>query len=246
MKSTIKKNPIVYVFLSFLLIVSFTNCNTTKFNFLSNTKVGILGIEGNVSIYSVDDDFNTNSDNDGIISVSIAKMLGSDNPEIITAQDRIDYAEEYLRYSLENMANIQVVDKETVFQNQIYQNSNGTIFSYMETNIPSKGYKKSLLSLGSKKTRMLLKDIKADYLVSASFEFCKHLIKENNTTELFPVVKMNVHVFDANGREVVRKTYLAESSNSVKVEGTYDKNAFVELFPEVTETVINKFIVDYL
>ena len=103
-----------------------------------------------------------------------------------------------------------------------------------------------MLALGAKKARLLMEETGAKGLVSAEFEFDKRTEKK----EVVAVVKMKIRLFDASGKNVVTHDFVAESAERVKIHGMYDskydKDEFVELFKPTIETVIKKFIMEYL
>jgi hypothetical protein len=91
-----------------------------------------------------------------------------------------------------------------------------------------------------------MKEVGASGLISAEFEFDKRISRN----QVSAVVKMKVRLFDERGKNVLTKEYMAESADKLDVHGIYDnkydKEAFVEFFKPVTETVIRTFIMECL
>ncbi len=221
-------------------------CESTKLELNSFSPIAILSVEGNQVVHEIDSNNEIDEDADGILSDALNKALGSKNPEVSSAQNRVDYAEECLRLSLEDIAGIQVVDKETLTACDNYKYAKSNILSFMETGVVATGYEPGMLSLGAKKSRILMKEIGAAGLISAEFEFDKR-IKQN---KISAVVKMKVRLFDEKGKNVFMREYMSESADKLDVHGIYDnkydKEAFVEFFKPVTETVIRTFIMEFM
>ena len=58
---------------------------------------------------------------------------------------------------------------------------------------------------------------------------------------------MDVDIYDCRGHQKIMDTFTADSSQLVEILKTnYDKDALVELFPEIIDLVINQFIVKYM
>lgn len=233
--------------LSLVIPAVITSCaSTTRTSISDFSPIAIIGVEGNPTVLRVDSNNETDEDAGGVLSNAINKALDGKNPEIVTAQDRVDFAADALRHLLEDLAGIEVIDMETVAGCDSYKYANMNVLSFMNTNIAATGYEEGMLALGSKKARLLMEETGAKGLVSAEFEFDKRTEKK----EVVAVVKMKIRLFDASGKNVVSHDFVAESAERVKIHGMYDskydKDEFVELFKPTIETVIKKFIMEYL
>ena len=51
------------------------------------------------------------------LSDLVTRLIDSKNPELITYQDRIDYAEESIHYILPDLAGVEILDKKDVVAN---------------------------------------------------------------------------------------------------------------------------------
>lgn len=224
----------------------FAGCASTKLELASFSPLGVLSVQGNLVVHEVDSANEIDEDAGGMISDALNKALGGKNPEVSTAQNRVDYAEECLRLSLEDIAGIQVVDREKLTGSDNYKYAKTNVLSFMDTSVVATGYEPDMLSLGAKKSRILMKEVGASGLISAEFEFDKRISRN----QVSAVVKMKVRLFDERGKNVLTKEYMAESADKLDVHGIYDnkydKEAFVEFFKPVTETVIRTFIMECL
>ena len=224
----------------------FLSCASTKISISDYSPVGILGVEGNPTILAVDFDNQKDEDAGGTLSNAINKLIDGKNPEILTAQDRVDFAEECLRHALEEIAGVEVVDKEKITQSENYKYAKLNILSMTNTNCVAAGYQQDMLSLGAKKARVLMQESGAKGLISLEFEFDKKLSKK----ELYAVVKMKVRFIGSNGREILNKEFVEESTEKIKVHGlydsNYDKDTFVTFYPPIIESIINKFVLEYM
>ncbi|MBQ0052312.1 MAG: hypothetical protein KBT11_09675 [Treponema sp.] len=224
--------------------LSLAGCASTKVSLSEFSPVAVIGVDGNPSLYLVDDNYETDEDADSALTASVNKYLEGKNPEYLTAQDRLDYAEDYLRRALAEIGGFEVLDKDFVTKSDDYIYAKGaSLLGFMDPTISATGYQSNMQTMGAKKARMLMGALGAKALVSAQFEFDK----KKNLNDVTAVVKMKVHFIDAQGKEVVNKEYMAESSESVRnMGGKYNKDALVDLYPAVIENIINKFVVEYV
>lgn len=85
-----------------------------------------------------------------MITNSINKIFGKNNPEIQTAQDRINYADEQFAYLLETNMGITVVPKDKIINSKQYKAITPSIFTFSDTKIYADNYKK-IDEIGSQK-----------------------------------------------------------------------------------------------
>ncbi len=70
---------------------------------------------------------------------------------------------------------------------------------------------------------------------------------DNLKADLGAMGTMNVIMYNSNGKKVIDDQFTVISNESVEMYLTkYDKDAMVELFPDVIDQLINRFIVKYL
>lgn len=229
------------------VIFCLSGCASNRFSFLDMSPVAISSVEGSPSVFLVDDDYITDEDSGGVITNTVNKLLYSDNPEIYSAQDRVDIAEQYLRDALESIAGVATVPKETVVSNKTYK-QNVNPFSYANTNVVASGYKKDSLTFGSQVARKIIREIGAKSLVSLYFEFDKKFAQKPDGKYVSAVVKMRANIMNENGKLVAYDDFMEESSKTVKCYSgaNYDREEFIQLYPEIIENAVNRFVLSYV
>jgi len=228
-----------------ILSISLFSCASTKVSLKELSPVAVIDVEGNQRILTVDSDYKPDEDAGGVLDNAVNKMIDSNNPEILTAIDRINYADNYLRNTLKELGGMEVIEKETVTSSKTYKYANKNFLGFMSTNYAGEGYVQGNLSFGAKTSRVLEEEFGASSLLSTEFAFYKIY----HDGGVYPVVVMNVNVFDKAGKKVISKTYKTEGITPVKTYGfykSYEKQEFVDLFPEVIESVINSFVMEYI
>ena len=91
----------------------FISCGTTqKINPEANTKLAILSIYGNAALpwYELDKNGNEPSPSQGLLGKALTSMFDMENPEMLTAEDRLNYAEDYLKKAFYENFNIEAAD----------------------------------------------------------------------------------------------------------------------------------------
>ncbi len=185
---------------------------------------------------TVDEDDQINED--GLINSMLNKSINAKNPEINSNKDRIEMAEDKVLTMLINKGNFKLIDKDTVLNNKVYKEVPNGLLDFMSATCIPVGYKK--LSPDSRKiARMIMDSLGAKSLMYITFQF----EKEKSHSQVYARTTMSVRILNDKGKMVVRKDYIALSSNGVRMYGnSYDKESLVALFPESIEAAVNKFI----
>lgn len=224
----------------------FVSCGT-QINLADYSKTAITTVEGNQIVYKTNDFYEVkDEDKFGFLTTQLNTKINGSNPEIETAQDRVVYAEESLKRILEEINGLEFIEKDTVINSSKYKTDTLGFIDLTSANILAEGYKKGMSKPNKKSAKSLMKDIEANSLLSAVFEFDRR----QTTNKVFAVVKMRVKFFDNKGKLIINKEYIAESENFIETEtgidATYDKDELVALFPEATDAVITKFAMDFI
>ncbi len=237
----------VFLVLAAGAVFFFTGCASSNFSFTEMSPVAVSGVEGSPSVFLVDENYITDEDAGGAISNTVNKLLYADDPEIYSAQDRLDFAEQYLRQALETIADVKTVSKEEIVNNKTYK-QNVSPFSYTNTNVVASGYKKNSLTFGRKTARKIMSETGAGSLVSLYFEFDKKFTQKPDGKYVSAVIKMRANIMNQNGKLVVFDNFIEESSQSVKCYSGahYEKEEFIQLYPEIIENAINRFVLEYV
>ncbi len=222
-------------------------CASTKLALGALSPMAVLNVEGSSVIWEEADDFDYEAQEDeggGILATSVNKLLNSKNPELQTAADRMNYAEESLRHALEEKCGVQVLEKEKFTESNVYQYEILNLLGILSTNTTADGYRGGIVKLPAKKAQLLMSEIGAESLISAQFEITKKVANKN----IYPLVTMKVKVQNRRGKMVVDKEYSAQSASGVKTYGAYNKynkNDFVALINPLIDDVIGRFASEY-
>ena len=235
-----------------ILALIFTDCASNSFALNSYGSAAVVGVKGNKNLSEQTDTIFVRSDEEDIDDTSILslltdKFLHSENSELLTAQDRVDYAEEYFHTAIEEIAGIKVAEKNDVIESEAYKNSSKNIFEIFDTWISATGFNKNLYSIGAKKARMLMQELGVDMLITADFRFNKLFADESKVrTTVRAQVIMDVIVYDSNGKKIIMDSFEATSFEKLDVKRfKYDTDALIDSYPATIESVINKFIMKY-
>lgn len=222
-----------------------TGCASTKLALKDNSPLAIVTIVGNQIVTwntgDEDQDAGTN-----LLSGSINKMMDGNNPEILTAVDRLDFIDDSLRHFLPEFAGCSVVDKKTVVESELYQNTRKSIYNALESTSDATGYR-DFTTLGAKNARLFMTEFNAKSLLIINARFYKKISKGNKSSGVIDAyVELRFKLLDSRGREVVSRTYSALGDKSLTISGgSYDKKAFVEILNTASENAIKKFCLDY-
>lgn len=235
------------VFLAIFTTIFLSSCISNNFAINANEPVAILSVRGTLNVPWLEERDDDYKDLDGMITNSINKIFGKNNPEIQTAQDRINYADEQFAYLLETNMGITVIPKDKIINSKQYKAITPSIFTFSDTKIYADNYKK-IDEIGSQKTKLLLRELNAKSTIFVTFTFNKKVVEGSKLKgQITASVTMDVDVYDFKGHQKIMDTFTADSSQLVEILKTnYDKDALVELFPEIIDLVINQFIVKYM
>ena len=229
--------------------LSFSGCASAKIEKESISPLAIVTVTGNSSIpwYVLTKDGEEPSANKGLLQNAINSKFYDDDPEIASAYNRLDYAEDAVRRIFEDVAEIEFVDRETVLESKKYKSMNSGILSALNTTITATGYK-DLRTPDRYELKKLCEDVGAKGCLVLDFEFFKKSTKGNSISgEVVPYVKMRVKMYDTNGKEIKYKNYKVEGSQSLKISGRkYDTEAFVAMYPEVIDQLLTQAAMEFI
>lgn len=240
---------------SFLILVAtvvaiFSSCASSKVITLSeHSPVAVINLTSNHSIpyYSDETPDDEYGEDEGILGVSVSKFLYKESPELLTAPDRLDYAEEYLVKALEEIGGCEVVEKDTVINAEMYSKIGVNPLAKIGTKIYGEGYT-PFYNIGAKKARLLMNEIGAKSLIMAEFKFQKTLVKGTKLSgQLGGRAELEIKVFNEKGKNIIMNTYTATSFDTIEIRKlNYDKDELVELFPPLIENLINQFVLEFV
>lgn len=222
-------------------------CASTKLSMDTLSPVAFIDVEGNAVIWTEADEFDYEAQEDeggGVLATAVNKLIDGKNPELLTSEDRMNYAEESLRHAFEDNG-LTVMDKNIVVESKTYKYGTLNLLGIINTNSAADGYRKGLTSLPAKKARMFMEEIGANSILSAEFYFTKKIEHKR----AWPVVTMKINIQDKKGKKILSKDFTAESADSVQTYGMYDKYdkmEFIQLMNPLIDDVINRFTAEYL
>lgn len=232
--------------LSALLLAS---CGSTKVSLQENSPVVVLSILGNSQIPWTADDPNDpdEAESDGLLSSMVNKLIDGDNPEIVTAIDRLDYADDSLRHILPEITGCEILDKNTVLESEAYEDLKASYFNALSSTKRATGYK-DLTTIGAKEARLAFQEFGAKSGILLNFTFQKKLLTGNKWNgELRGIVTMKAKVLNERGRELHNKTYTAQTTERIKISShQYKKDKFVASINSAIDDVIRQFAVDLM
>ena len=228
----------------FIWLTALLGCGSTKVNVSECGSIVVFSVTGSMSVPYIEEKDDEYKDMDGLLTKSANAIFSRDNPEIAGARDRVDFCVDELQLLFEETAGLRVVPKETLLESETYKNMSAGILGYLETEVYATGYK-MINEIGSKRARILMSEIGADSMISADFKFNK-IITEGTELKgrIAAVVTATFNLYDSRGKNVIQDTIEVQSQQTVEIDFlNYDKQALVDLFPELVDQAINTFIV---
>ncbi len=245
------KKSIFLVLTLLALTACLSGCKSAPIALEEHTPIAVVTVVGNHSLPWKDGDDPNAADpdknQDGTLTTLVNKLIGGNNVEFTSGQDRIDYAYDAFNSLLEEVGGFEVVPKDTVQHSREYTDSRENIFNILEARVKATGTK-DFMKAGSMRARSFTKDMGAKSLIFAEFKFQKVNVRGNKWTgQVAAGVTMRVRVLDDHGKELIDREYKATSPDALQISGRkYDKDRLVEMVNETIDLVINRFIMDYI
>lgn len=242
-----KKN-VVFIPLLALAAIIFASCGSTKIPLKEHSPVAVITITGNAQVPWLTDGNDDTEDgtSDGLLSTMVNKLIDGENPEIVTAVDRLDYANDSVFQILPDMTGAEFISKEEFLASEAYEDIDSTYFNLLASVKTATGYK-DLTAMGAKRTRMLLKGAGAKSGIFLDFTFQKKQLKGNKWNGKFcGLVTLKAKVVNEKGKTILNKTYVAQTSEVTRVSShKYDKGAFVATLNEAIDSTIRMFAMEF-
>ncbi len=243
-----KKN-VVFVALAASASILLASCGSTKIAIQEHSPVAVFSIVGNSQVPWVADDPNNpdEADADGVLSSVVNKLIDGQNPEIVTALDRLDYADDSIHQILPEITGCEVLEKNVVLSSEGYDELKPSYFNLLASTKTATGYK-DLTTLGSKNARIAMSKIGAKSAIVLNFTFQKKLLKGNKWNgELCGLVTMKAKLLNERGKELLNKTYVAQTTERTKISShKYDKDSFVNTLKEGIDSAIRMFALEFV
>jgi len=244
-----KSSPATFACITALLLISAGCASTKNISLEEKSPMAVISIIGTNLVAWHEQTQNDNDESlstDGAFNALLNKAIDSKNPEIATAVDRLDYADESFRRIMEETAGLQILDKSKVVDTDVYEYTRGSFYNSLSDSVCATGYK-DMTVIGAKKARMLEAELGAKSLATMDFNFKKTVIKGNRQNgRLAAFVTMKVKILDERGREFINKEYTGVSARSTPIiSGYYKKEELLSLINETIDGLITQFAVEF-
>lgn len=234
--------------ISAIICAAITGCASTKIEPAALSPAAIITIKGNGSLpwFEIING-KESSANEGLIDSMINSRAYSDDPEISTAIDRLEYADESIRRNLGEQLNIEFVEKQTLVNSKWYKRLNEGFFSSIDTSIKPEGYK-DISSLDKIESQGISKETLANSFIFLKYEFFKEVISGSKINgKVAPFIRMTVTIRDAKGKELMYKIYKIRGTDAIRIMGRdYDKAALAELYYPLIDQLAVQFAISLM
>lgn len=231
-----------------ILSLAFIGCASSKIEASSLSPVALLTVTGNTSLpwHTITDGKETSA-NQGLLQKNLDAKFFSDDPELAERYNRLDYAEEAFSRIFGEILDIKVLEKEAVIGSKHYRAMGEGLFHSLNTTITAGDYK-DLRSPDKYYMRKLCSDLGAESCLVLSFEFFKKVVTGSTISgEITPYVNLKVKLYNKEGKQIFYKTYSSMGSQLLPTRGRlYDKEALVALYPEVIDSLLTKFAMEFI
>lgn len=227
-----------------------TGCASTKISLQESSPVAVISIIGNTQVPWIDEDDETvlatdEPEAESLLTSMASRIIDSNNPEILTAVDRLDYAFDSASMNILEMTGCAVLPKEEVLSSEAYTYLTPSYFNSLTPTKTATGFK-DLTTIGAKNARYLMDSIGAKSLLILSFTFQKDVVKGTKTNgAIGGVVTMKAKLLNNRGREIVNKIFVAKTSEPIKImRGQYNKDSLVEQLENTIDDVMRQFCME--
>lgn len=238
----------VFLAAASLCTLYLSGCASVKIEPETVSPLAVITVAGNTTLpWYVLKDGKEPSATKGLLQNTINSKFRQEDPEIISSYNRLDYAEDALGRILEDVAGINVLERDAVLSSKTYKQMSTGLFSAMNTTITAEGYK-DLRSPDKYLMSKLCQETGANGCIVLEFEFFKKAVSGSLINgEGAPYVKMKAKLYSKEGKEIKYKTYVATGAQSVKVKAKkYDQDELISYYPEVIDQLITQFAMEFL
>ena len=227
-----------------------TGCASTKLSVKESSPVAIISITGNTQIPWVDEESEEVSptgepEAESLLTSMASSFTNSQNPEILTAIDRLDYAYDSANLNLLELAGYTVLPKEELLSSEAYTYMAPSYFNMLTATKNATGFK-DLSILGAKNARYIMEETGAKSLLALSFTFQKELVRGTRSSGIVGgIVTMKAKILNSRGREVFNKIFVARTSGQIKImHGQYNKETLIENLNDAIDDAMRQFCIE--
>ena len=236
-------------FAALALCAIVSGCKSTNIQLQEYSPVAIMTVYSNPGIpwYEdlVSEDFKVEKEDEGFLTGFVNRALDKSNPEVLTAQSRVDDAAHILEKIL-NENKISVISPANTPNAPAYAKAGKNFVDTMGNTLPATGYD----TLGSASKALIKKNCaqtgaKSALYVHFKFQKIKHKSGLRDDGVQAKVV-MEVYGADSLGKMIINKTYTTLSADCVPLDANkWDRDKLCSYFYDTIESAVNKFAMDF-
>ena len=230
----------------FCALPLFYACKSLPSDLATYSPVAIMTVYGNPSVPLYDEKTDSETVDDGVLSGAVNRLINKKNPEVETAQERIDFASALLSERMRDFG-LEVIDPTVLKEGSAYKHAGKTFIDYLGNTVPAAGYD-AITSSSGKLNRTVCQESGAKSTLYVKFRFQKVKVKEGvHDKGIAARLVMNVFGTDDKGKKIINCEYKTVSSDYAEIvkSSNWDKEKVVSLFPNLTNRLITQFLADY-
>ena len=242
------KKQIAFFALLPVILLFLESCGSTKIIIEETSPVALISVIGNTQVPWVDEDEETTPtgepEAEGLLSSMTSKLTDSQNLEILTAVDRLDYACDSVNQILPEMTEFQLIPKESLLSSDAYAYLSPSYFNMLAATKKATGMK-DLSTLGAKNARVFMESVGAKSALLLSFTFQKDISKGTRKNGFVTgIVTMKAKFLNNRGREVMNKIYVSKTAPLKIMSGQYSKDNLVSALNDSIDATVRQFCAD--
>lgn len=244
-----KKSVVIFFALTFCALI-FASCGTTKISLQENSPVALISVIGNSQVPWVSEESEETTptgepEAEGLLTSLANKFSDSNNPEILTAIDRLDYACDSFVENLPEITGYEILPKDDVVKSDAYIYTGASYFNIMNSSKSATDFK-DLSIIGAKNARILMQEVGAKSAAILSLTFQKDVVKGTKSSgSIAGIVTLKAKLLDNRGREVINKIFTANTCEPIKIiHMQYNKDNLVEALDGAIDDVIRQFCME--
>lgn len=226
----------------------FSGCGSTKIALREHSPVAVISIVGNTQVPWVDAEEETTAtgepEAENLLTSMVNKFVDGQNPEMVTAVDRLDYAFDSVNQNFPDLIGVEIVPKETVTSSDYYDSLRSSYFNLLSATKNATGFK-DLSTIGAKSARGLISELGANSALLLSFTFQKDLAKGTRSNgTISGIVTMKAKLLNNRGREVINKIYTAKSEPIKIRNGDYDTDSLLAGLQDAIDAAVRQLCME--
>ncbi|MBQ9205432.1 MAG: hypothetical protein IJ158_01820 [Treponema sp.] len=244
------KKSIMLGFAAALVPFFFTSCASTKISLKEYSPVAVISIVGNTQVPWVDAEAEDGTatgepEAENLLTSMVNKLVNGQNPEIVTAVDRLDYAFDSVNQNFPELIGLEVLPKDTVISADYYDSLHSSYFNLLAATKKATGFK-DLSTIGAKSARYLLEAVGGKSALLLSFTFQKDVAKGSRSNgTIVGIVTMKAKLLNSRGKEILNKIYTAKTAEPIKIKRSeYDTDSLLTGLEEAIDSAVRQLCME--